>query len=165
MHRRKWDADTKAKIVIQGLQGKPVADLLGIEPDQLHEGFIAEQQHWQRIHALNAKERLQAVEQDILDEGEHFSLDGRTVDLRQQGHHAYLVQEVEKVIQYGPFIQPVNPIDQLLAIQAARDAGIIPTGHLPAQSLGQILGDLIVGVWHRPPPFAEDVSAIEESGL
>ena len=27
MHRRKWDADTKAKIVIQGLQGRPVAEL------------------------------------------------------------------------------------------------------------------------------------------
>jgi transposase-like protein len=27
MHRRKWDADTKAQIVIQGLQGKPVAEL------------------------------------------------------------------------------------------------------------------------------------------
>jgi transposase-like protein len=27
MQRRKWDADTKAKIVIQGLQGRPVAEL------------------------------------------------------------------------------------------------------------------------------------------
>jgi transposase-like protein len=27
MHRRTWDADAKAMIVIQGLQGKPVADL------------------------------------------------------------------------------------------------------------------------------------------
>jgi transposase-like protein len=27
MHRRKWDADLKAKIVIQGLQGRPVAEL------------------------------------------------------------------------------------------------------------------------------------------
>jgi transposase-like protein len=27
MKRRKWDADTKVKIVIQGLQGKPVAEL------------------------------------------------------------------------------------------------------------------------------------------
>jgi transposase-like protein len=27
MHRRKWDADTKAKIVIQGLQGRPIAEL------------------------------------------------------------------------------------------------------------------------------------------
>jgi transposase-like protein len=26
MHRRAWDADTKAKIVIQGLQGRPVAE-------------------------------------------------------------------------------------------------------------------------------------------
>lgn len=27
MHRRTWDAHTKAKIVLQGLQGKPVAEL------------------------------------------------------------------------------------------------------------------------------------------
>jgi transposase-like protein len=27
MKRRKWDADTKVKIVIQGLQGRPVAEL------------------------------------------------------------------------------------------------------------------------------------------
>jgi transposase-like protein len=27
MHRRKWDAALKAQIVIQGLQGKPVAEL------------------------------------------------------------------------------------------------------------------------------------------
>jgi transposase-like protein len=27
MHRRKWDANTKAKIVLQDLQGKPVAEL------------------------------------------------------------------------------------------------------------------------------------------
>src|SRR5262245_11325216 len=27
MHPRKWDADTQAKIVIQGLQGRPVAEL------------------------------------------------------------------------------------------------------------------------------------------
>jgi transposase-like protein len=27
MHRRQWDAKTKARIVLQGLQGKPVAEL------------------------------------------------------------------------------------------------------------------------------------------
>ena len=27
MHRRKWDAKTKVMIVLQGLQGKPVAEL------------------------------------------------------------------------------------------------------------------------------------------
>ena len=27
MPRRHWDANTKAKVVIQGLQGKPVADI------------------------------------------------------------------------------------------------------------------------------------------
>jgi transposase-like protein len=27
MHRRKWDAKTKARIVLEGLKGKPVAEL------------------------------------------------------------------------------------------------------------------------------------------
>jgi transposase-like protein len=27
MHRRKWDAKTKARIVLEGLQGKPVAEV------------------------------------------------------------------------------------------------------------------------------------------
>jgi transposase-like protein len=27
MHRRKWDAKTKARIVLEGLQGKPVAEI------------------------------------------------------------------------------------------------------------------------------------------
>jgi hypothetical protein len=27
MHRRKWDAKTKALIVIEGLKGKPVAEI------------------------------------------------------------------------------------------------------------------------------------------
>jgi hypothetical protein len=27
MHRRTWDAQTNARIVLQGLQGKPVAEL------------------------------------------------------------------------------------------------------------------------------------------
>ena len=27
MHRRKWDAKTKVMIVLQGLQGKPVAEI------------------------------------------------------------------------------------------------------------------------------------------
>jgi Transposase len=27
MHRRKWDANTKVMLVLQGLQGKPVAEL------------------------------------------------------------------------------------------------------------------------------------------
>jgi hypothetical protein len=93
-----------------------VADLLGIKPDQLHEGPSAEPQRGQRIDALHAKQRLQAVEQDILDEGEHFPLDRRAADLRQQRHHAHLVQEVEEVIQHRSFVQPVDPIDQLLAI-------------------------------------------------
>ncbi len=47
MHRRKWDADLQAKIVIQGLQGRPVAALCHesqISPslyDQWRDQFLA----------------------------------------------------------------------------------------------------------------------------
>jgi hypothetical protein len=78
--------------------------LLGVEPNQLHQGFIAEQQHGQRIDTLNPKQRLQAVEQNILDEGEHCPLEASAVDLRQQGHHSHLLQEVEEIVQDGPFV-------------------------------------------------------------
>jgi transposase-like protein len=47
MHRRIWDAHTKAKIVLQGLQGKPVAEICHayqISPslyDQWRDQFLA----------------------------------------------------------------------------------------------------------------------------
>jgi hypothetical protein len=85
------------------------------------------------------------------------------VGLCQQGHHTDLVQEGEEIIQHRPFIQTVDPIDLLFAIQAPGDPGIIPVRHLPTPPLGQILGKLIFGVLHRPPPSAGAVSAIEES--
>jgi hypothetical protein len=86
------------------------------------------------------------------------------MNLCQQGQRSRLVEEEEEVIQNGPFVQPVAPLEQLLAVQASCDAGIILTGHLPTQLLGQILGDLIVGLLYRPPPSTECVSATEKSG-
>lgn len=54
MHRRKWDAPMKAKMVIQGLQGKPIAEirhehqLSQSQYDQWRDQFLA--------HAANAFE-------------------------------------------------------------------------------------------------------------
>ena len=54
MHRRKWDAQMKAKMVIQGLQGKPIAEIC-------HEHQISQAQYYQwrdqfLAHAANAFE-------------------------------------------------------------------------------------------------------------
>jgi hypothetical protein len=64
----------------------PLAHLLGIEAHQLHEGFIAEKQTRQGMHALNAVQGLQALERDIWHDGNHLSLDRRAMDARQQRH-------------------------------------------------------------------------------
>ncbi len=40
MHRRKWEAQTKARVVLEGLQGKPVAELC-------HEYQISQSQYYQ----------------------------------------------------------------------------------------------------------------------
>jgi transposase-like protein len=52
MHRRKWAAQMKAKMVIQGLQGKPIAEIC-------HEHQISQSQYYQwrdqfLAHAANA---------------------------------------------------------------------------------------------------------------
>jgi len=141
----------------------PLAHVLGLEADQRHQGCVAEQEGWQGIHAFNAEPRLQPVEQDILHIGDHLPLHGGATGLCQHGHHADLVQEVEEIIQHCPFIQTVDPIDLLLARQASGDPRIIPVRHLPTPPLGHILGKLIVGVPHRPPPSADVVSALKES--
>jgi hypothetical protein len=86
------------------------------------------------------------------------------MNLLQQGHHANGLQEGKEVVQHRPFIQAVDPIDLLFPVQAPRNARIVPPGHLPTQPLGQILGDLVMGLSHRPPPSADEVSPIEESG-
>jgi transposase-like protein len=75
MHRRKWDAKLKAKIVIQGLQGRPVAEWCHEDQisqslyDQWRDQFLAhasrtfEVQQYDRKEARLAREdaRLKAL--------------------------------------------------------------------------------------------------------
>jgi hypothetical protein len=142
----------------------PLAHVLDIEADQMHQGFIAEQQGEQGIHAFNAEQCLQAIEPDILYIRNHLPLDGRAVGFLQQRCHPNGPQELEEIIHQGSCIQAGGPIDLLLAIQAPGHSRIIPTCHLPIQPLGQVLGELIFDLSHRPPPFANSLSAIEQSG-
>jgi hypothetical protein len=142
----------------------PLADLLGIEAHQLHQRLIAEQQARQGMHAFDAKQGLQPVEQEVLDEGEHLPLDGCPVDLFQQGHDFDRPQEVKEVVQQRPFVQPVHPVYQLLPIQAPRNARVVAPGDLPTQPFSQVLCDLVVCLSHGSPPSANCPFAIEESG-
>ena len=73
-------------------------------------------------------------------------------------------QELEEIIHHGAFVQAVDPIDLLLAIPVPGHARIIPARHVPTQPLGQVLGELIFDLSHRPPPFPDSLSAIEQSG-
>jgi transposase-like protein len=59
MHRRKWDADLKAKIVIQGLQGRPVAELC-------HEYQISQSLYdqWREQLLANASRTFEAQQYD-----------------------------------------------------------------------------------------------------
>ena len=49
MHRRKWDAKTKARIVLEGLQGKPVAELCNE-----HQISQAQYYQWRDLFLANA---------------------------------------------------------------------------------------------------------------
>jgi hypothetical protein len=86
------------------------------------------------------------------------------VHLFQQRHHADGLQEVKEVIQYRPFVEPVHPIDHLLAVQAPRPAVIIALGDLPTQPLRQVLRNFVWCVPHGPPSSVVCVPAREESG-
>jgi hypothetical protein len=94
----------------------PLPHLLGIEADQALERFIAEEQGWQRMHALDPQQRLQAIEQDIQDDRDHLALDRRALDDAQSIAHHQLLQAVEEVIQQCAFVQLIDPIDDLLAV-------------------------------------------------
>lgn len=72
------------------------------------------------MHALDPKQGLQAVEQEIVDARYHLALDRRTLDVIHQVDDPKLVQEVEGIIQQRAFIQPVDAVDHLLAVQPPR---------------------------------------------
>jgi transposase-like protein len=64
MHRRKWDAKTKALIVIEGLKGKPVAEICTehqISQSQYYQWrdqFLAQAANAFEVHQHTKKEAL-----------------------------------------------------------------------------------------------------------
>jgi hypothetical protein len=68
MHRRKWDANTTALIVIEGLNGKPVAAIcpehhISQSPyDQWRDQFLAQAANACAVHQQTKKEALLAQE-------------------------------------------------------------------------------------------------------
>src|SRR5262245_41776089 len=67
-------------------------------------------------------------------------------------------------IQQGAFVQPVHPLDDLLAVQPPRDAVIVTAGDLPTHAFRQILAHRFPGVRHGPPSSLACRSASEDSG-
>jgi transposase-like protein len=68
MPRRKWDANTKAMIVIEGLKGKPVAELCTAHQisqaqyDQWHDQFLAHAPKAFEVHEQSQREARLARE-------------------------------------------------------------------------------------------------------
>jgi transposase-like protein len=58
MHRRKWDAKTKAMIVLEGLKGKPVAELCNE-----HQLSQAQYYQWRDQFLAHAAKAFEAHEQ------------------------------------------------------------------------------------------------------
>jgi hypothetical protein len=79
----------------------------------------------------------------------------RAADLRPQGLDSHLVQAVAEVLHHRAVVQPVNPLDQRLARQAAGDPGLIPAGDLPAPPCRQMLGDRVMCVSQGSPPSVQ----------
>ena len=68
MHRRNWEAKTKVMIVLQGLQGKPVADICNehhisqSQYDQWRDQFLAHADKAFEVHQQSQKEARLARE-------------------------------------------------------------------------------------------------------
>lgn len=62
MHRRKWDAKTKVMIVLQGLQGKPVAEIC--TEHQMSQSLYDQWRDQFMAHATKAFEDPQRARQE-----------------------------------------------------------------------------------------------------
>jgi hypothetical protein len=93
-----------------------------------------------------------------LDAWHHHPLHRRALDIVQPVDHPQRVQEVEEIIQQRPFVQPVHPLDDLLAVQAPGDPRVIAASRLPTQPFGQVLCNRFSCLFHRPPPSVDDLS-------
>jgi transposase-like protein len=72
MQRRKWDAKTKARIVIQGLQGRPVADICN--EYQISQSLYYQWRDQFLAHAANAFEVHQHIRKEARLERENTTL-------------------------------------------------------------------------------------------
>jgi hypothetical protein len=136
--------------------------LLGIAAHQAPEGLITEEQTRQRRHALDPKQGLQAIEQEIRDDRHHLALDCRALDVAQLLTHPQLLQDIEEVVQQRAFVQLVDSIDHRLPLQAPRYPCVAAVSDLPTQALGQILCNLCSCLCHRPPPSVDSFSPSRE---
>jgi hypothetical protein len=134
--QRVW-ADGPLRTRSLAFGGASLADslphLVGVEAHQPHQGLIAEQQGRQGMHALHAVQGLQPIKQDILHAWHHHPLHRRPLDIVQPVDDSQLVQEVEEIIQQRPFVQSVDPVDDLFAVQATGYPRVIAASRLPTQ--------------------------------
>lgn len=153
---------------MSGQSGSPRAeawaDLPGLAADPRHQGRSAEQQGRPRGHPVKAQPGLPPVEPARLDDGEPLPWDGGAVDLRPQGQGRHRLQGVDEVIQQRPVVPPGHAVHQVLTRQPPRDPRVIAPGDLPTPPFRQLLGHLVVRLFHAPPPSVQGLSAIEASG-
>jgi transposase-like protein len=58
MHRRKWDATTKALVVLEGLKGKPVAEIYTV-----HQSSQSLYDQWRDQYLANAAQAFESQQQ------------------------------------------------------------------------------------------------------
>ena len=96
------------------LAGAPLADpvphLLGMKAHQAHQRFIAAQPGRQRMHTLNPQQGLQPIAPEGLHDRHHLALNRRALDPVHPVGHPKGLQEVEEVIQHGPFVQLIHAV-------------------------------------------------------
>jgi hypothetical protein len=71
-------------------------------------------------------------------ERHRLALACRPLNVDQPVRYPALLQAVEEVIQQRAFVQPVDPIDDLLVVQALCHPQIIMASNIPTQAFGQV---------------------------
>jgi hypothetical protein len=137
--------------------------LLGMETHQVHEGFIAEQQRRQRIHAVNPTQGLQPIAQEGLHTRHPRTLKRLALDAFHQVEDSQLPPELEEVIQQRPCLQAIHAIDHVLAVQASCHPRLIAVGRLPTQPFRQMLRPGVAALSPGAPSSLACLSALEES--
>jgi hypothetical protein len=83
----------------------------------------------------------------------HFPLDPLALQCLPARRHTYLIQEVDKFVQYRALFQAIDGVYRLLLPQPSGYPALITPGEPPIQSLHQIRRDVFFTL-HRWPPSA-----------